>query len=78
MKTYQIGQYLLGITWYVLSTSQIGQLFLGTSWYVSKTSQFGQSHLGTSWCDPMMSVLLLSLLLTLFTVKKNYSYYTKK
>ena len=50
--------------------SQIGQLFLGTSWYVSKTSQFGQSHLGTSWCDPIMSVLL-SLLLTLFAVKKS-------
>ena len=44
-----IGQYLLGITWYVLSTSQIGQSYLGTNWYVSVTSQFGQSHSGNSW-----------------------------
>ena len=38
--------------------------------------QIGQSHLSTSSYDSMMSVLLL-LLLILFTVEKNHSYYTK-
>ena len=50
-KTFQISQPLLGITWYVLSTSQIGQLYLGTT-------QWTQDVVSTSIWHYVTSVIL--------------------